>query len=316
MPKQLQKPKLKNIDDIFQLGEIQGITQVQLSELVPFHNHPFRLYDNERLEDMVASIKANGVLVPIIVRRKDGGILEILAGHNRVEASKQAGLAEISAMVLDDISDEVAMAYVVETNLIQRSFSEMAHSEKAAVIAMHHSKMFSQGKRNDILSHLKAFETIDNDNSTSSHSETKLRSDEKVGETYNLSRATVARYLRINQLVRMLKILLDDGVLPFLAAVEVSFLPEQVQHILADCLEDGFSFDNKKATLLREYCKENTLDRHGMEQLLLGEKKPKTEKPRRISVRGEVYSRYFTDQTPQEVESIVEEALAMYFAGR
>jgi ribosomal protein S15P/S13E len=114
----------------------------------------------------------------------------------------------------------------------------------------------------------------------------------------------------------MLKILLDDDVLPFLAAVEISFLPEKIQHILADCLEDGFSINNKKAALLREHCKENSLDRHGMEQLLLGEKTPKTDKPRRINVSGEIYSRYFTDQSAQEVETIIEEALAMYFNSR
>ena len=82
---------------------------------------------------MITSIKSNGVLVPIIVRKIDT-VLEILAGHNRVNAAKLAGLDEIPALILENISDEDAQAYVIETNLIQRSFSDMTHTEKAAVI--------------------------------------------------------------------------------------------------------------------------------------------------------------------------------------
>ena len=133
------------------------MTFVSIEELTPFRGHLFRLYEGERLDDMVASIKANGVLVPIIIRRK-GRILEILSGHNRVNAARIAEFSVIPAIILEGISDEDAMVYIVETNLIQRSFADMSHSEKAAVIALHHSKMFSQGKRNDILKQLEMLE--------------------------------------------------------------------------------------------------------------------------------------------------------------
>ena len=163
--KEKSKPRLKNLDDLFNLNNgvnpleapvqtindqaphKRAVTIVVIDTLTPFKGHPFHLYEGERLDDMVSSIKANGVLVPIIVRRL-GIKLEILAGHNRINAAKLAGLTEIPAIIFDNISDDDAMVYVVETNLIQRSFSEMKHSEKAAVIALHHSKMFSQGKRN------------------------------------------------------------------------------------------------------------------------------------------------------------------------
>jgi len=152
------KKRLKSIDDLLLLdgSETENqppskntVVSVTLDKLTPFNGHPFRLYEGERLDDMVASIKANGVLVPIIAR-KTGDALEILAGHNRVNAAKLAGLDEVPAIIFENISDEDALMYVVETNLLQRSFTDMAHTEKAAVIALHHSKMFSQGKRNDI----------------------------------------------------------------------------------------------------------------------------------------------------------------------
>jgi len=324
----------KKLDDMLPSnGNSNGVTQVKIEDLVHFgggfdgikslngkelKSHPFRLYSGERLDDMVESIATNGVLVPIIVRQKEGA-LEILAGHNRTEAAKIAGFTEIPAIVLEDVSDEVALAYVVETNLIQRSFSEMVHSEKAAVIANYHSKMFSQGKRNDIIAQLHALENPESaEDSTSSQLETKSRTDEKLGEIYNLSRATVARYVRINKLWGGLKMHLDDGILPFTASVEVSFLPLKTQQILCDCLDDGYKISLKQAIFLREYCKENTVNRWRMEDILLGktdEDEIKPEKPRRIKVNGNVYSRYFTGHTPDEVESIVEKALQMYFEG-
>jgi ParB family chromosome partitioning protein len=98
---------------------------------------------------MMESIRANGVLVPI---------LEILAGHNRINAVRIAGLSVVPAIVLENVPDDEALIYVIATNLTQRSFSDMAHSEKAAVIALQHSKLFSQGKRNDILNELKMLE--------------------------------------------------------------------------------------------------------------------------------------------------------------
>ena len=126
------------------------VRNVNLAELQPFTGHPFHEYEGERLQDMVESVRSHGILVPIIVRQNESG-LEILAGHNRVKAAKIAGLSTIPAVILEDVSDEEAWFYAVETNLMQRSFTDLTHSEKAAVIAVQHSKLFSPGKRNDIL---------------------------------------------------------------------------------------------------------------------------------------------------------------------
>ena len=141
-----------------QPGSERMVASIPIDKLAPFKDHPFRPCQGEQLDGLVQSIKANGVLVPIVVRPKRGGMHEILAAHNRVSGAKLAGRGEIPGIVLTGISEDDAMAYVVETNLLQRSFSDMAHSEKAAVIALHHSKMFSQGKRNDILEQTKRLE--------------------------------------------------------------------------------------------------------------------------------------------------------------
>ena len=127
--KEKKKPQLNKLNDLFGLDgeETQSklkIKEIPIANLIPFDGHPFRLYEGERLDDMVESIKANGVLMPVITRRNarvesaDGEAVEILAGHNRINAAKIAGLETVPAIILDGISDDEAMVYVVETNLI------------------------------------------------------------------------------------------------------------------------------------------------------------------------------------------------------
>ena len=328
------KPRLKNLDDLFNLNdgvnpleqsipimETQPISQravisVSVDNLTPFSGHPFRLYEGERLDDMVASIKANGVLVPIIVR-KIGEVLEILAGHNRVNAAKLAGLGGVPAIIFEDISDEDAMIYVVETNLLQRSFSDMAHTEKAAVIALHHSKMFSQGKRNDIVEQLKTLENPHEyaQNDTSGQVDQKLSSRETIAKEYNLSSKTVARYLRLQHLISKLKSKVDDGSVSFIPAVTLSFLNKTEQELVADCMErNGLTVDMKKADILRQFSEKFKLDGESVYRILSGETAPKPNRSPTVKVDKTVYSRYFKpNQSAKEVQEIVQKALEMYF---
>ena len=265
---------------------------------------------------MVASIKANGVLVPIIVRRIED-ILEILSGHNRVEAAKLAELDKIPTLVFEDMSDEEAMVYVIETNLIQRSFSDMSHTEKAAVIALHHSKMFSQGKRNDILEQLKMLENPQDsgEERTCAQVGHKLKSREAVAEEYNLSRNTVARYLRINQLIPPLKSQLDSGNFAFISAVTLSFLKESEQKKLVECMEQkNLSIDMKKADMLRKYSNKDRLDADSIYRILSGSMDHKPNRTPTVKVSKQIYAKYFkSNQSAKEVQTIVEKALAMYF---
>ena len=333
-----KKPELRNIDDLFGLDgneNVDGkpvIHEVNVDDFVPFKGHPFRIYQGERLFDMIESVKANGVLVPVVTRKTTGKKFEILAGHNRINAAKAVGLETVPTVILECITDEQAMVYVVETNLMQRSFTDMLHSEKAKVIAMHHSKMFSQGKRNDILERLKAIENPEAPKKqtkataktpTSSHDGSELnkgqRTDEKIGAMYSLSRNTIARYVRVDKLVHELKVLLDDGTIPFLAAVEISFLLDREQHQLVGCLKKGdCTINENKAAALRVQSKAKTLDANSMKNILAGNKTDTTEiKPRRVNINGDFYGKYFKpEQSAKEVESIVEEALKLYFDNR
>ena len=327
------KLHLKNLDDLFNLNDgvnpleifvpiietqphdRRAIVQTAINKLSPYKGHPFKLYEGERFEDMVESIRTNGVLVPIIARKVDT-TLEILAGHNRVNAAKLAGLS-VPALVLENISDEDARVYVIETNLLQRSFSDMSHSEKAEVITLHHSKMFSQGKRNDILDHVKMLENPHEykEKDTCAENPPKLKTRDIVAHEYGLKRETVACYLRISKLILELKTMLDNGKIVMTSAATLSYLKIEEQILIFDCMErNGLSVDVKKAEILRQFSQKGKLNSESVYRILLGETVPKPNRTPTVKINKLVYARYFDpNQSAKEVQDIVEKALESYF---
>lgn len=224
-----------------------GILQISIDKITPFHDHPFRLYEGERLDDMVQSIREHGVLNPVIVRRTKTGF-EMLAGHNR----GLAGLKEIPAIVKDKLTEEEAYVYVIETNLIQRSFTDLLPSEKAAVLKERHEKISCQGKRNDIVKEIAALEGA-SQKSTCGHSDHKLRSRDSVGKEYELSGSSVSRPMRLNYLIPEFKTQVDNGSLPLMAAVNLSYLNEEEQNLIYQVAEqEGKKLRPKQAEQLRK----------------------------------------------------------------
>ena len=130
-----------------------GVEKLDIENLVPFANHPFKLYEGERLNDMTRSIKEMGVLLPVIVRPnpKDKVNYEILSGHNRVNAAQRAGLTFVPVIIKEGLSDDEAKLIVTETNLVQRSFSDLSHSERAIALKQHMEVVRKQGKRSDLI---------------------------------------------------------------------------------------------------------------------------------------------------------------------
>lgn len=182
-----------------------GIRFLSIKDIKAFQDHPFHLYVGERLDDMVESIREHGVLNPVIVRTCGDGY-EMLAGHNRMNTAGLAGLKEIPAIVKTDLSD--AYVYMIETNMIQHSFADLLPLEKAVVIAAHYDKVCCHGKRKDIIKELQLLNGIETEK-TCGHNGHKLRSRDKLADEYGLSSRNVARYLRINHLIRSYKDLID-----------------------------------------------------------------------------------------------------------
>lgn len=279
-------------------------TMIPVDKIVPFHNHPFRLYEGERLEDMVESIREHGVLTPVIVL-KTGKQYEMLAGHNRWNAAKIVGMNEIPAIVKENLSEKEAYVYVIETNLMQRSFTDLLPSEKAAVLAERYDKVVCQGKRNDILEEIAKLNGVDAPESCG-HSDHRLKSRDEIGVEYGLSGSSVARLLRVNELVPELKEKLDTGELNLMAAVQLSYAADDVQKAVA---ETGKSINKELATKLREagVTVTNVAEIVGTVQ-----KKPKASN-KFVKISTESYEKYFKGSKADTVAEIVEKALAAWF---
>ena len=330
MPDRPAPKRIKSMDELLMAVEPEsqptniksGVVRLNFSQVDPYPNHPFRLYSGERLDDMVASISNYGILTPMITRIKDNGRYEMLAGHNRMNAGTLAGLDEGDFIIKENLSDEEAWMYVIETNVMQRSFADMLPSEKAAVLALRHSKMFSQGKRNDIIAELIKLEKSHEikEVETSAPVGQKLTSRDKVGLEYGLSKNTVARLLRVDKLDNDLKIRVDNSEISIRCAVDLSYLAEAEQVEVNKVLtENEYKVDMKKTDMLRNYSESSKLNEKTAYQILSGEinKKPKSTTPPPVKIKHKVYSKYFpADTKASEIERIVDEALEWYFSSK
>lgn len=293
------------------------VKQIPCDMLIPYHNHKFELYTGERLEDMVESIKKNGVICPIIVQPFKN-IYEILIGHNRWKASQLAGLATIPAIVKEGLSESEAEMYVTESNILQRGFNNLKISEQASVIAQRHNSMFSQGKRNDIIRELKMLENLNSDglknNSlTLNPLGSKLDSNKDAGREYGLGKTSVVRLIRINKLTDKLKELVDSGDIAIRSAVELSFLSESTQNSVAKAMENG-KIDMKKAKKLRDSANKNGNINYDLILKIISEKNDNTAKLKSVKISREVFEKYFKNSTDgNNVTETLEKALEFYF---
>ena len=291
-------------------GNNVQVRMIDCDLLVEYHNHKFSLYTGERLEDMVESIKANGIFTPLIVQPL-GTKYEILIGHNRWNAGKLAGLTEVPCIVKTGLTEEEAEIYVIESNIMQRGFENLKISEQAEVLRIRYDSMFSQGKRNDIQRELIMLEN--GENPTSVPMETKLEkgktSKDKVGEEYGISASSVARLLRITKLCDTIKEWVDNGEIAVRAAVNLSYLNLDEQELIT--YEDPKKLNMKVTSQLKDYA--GVLDEETIDDIIRG-KKENEEKPKPVKIQHDVYSRFFPDHTkPEEIQATIIKALETYF---
>ncbi len=195
-----------------------SIVQIPISSLIPWANQPFRPYSDAKMKQFVEDIKANGVLNPIIVRPM-GQQYQILAGHNRTNASREAGLTTVPA-IIKDVDDDTAILIVVNTNLNQRD--ELLLSEKAWAYRLQLEAMKRQGQRTDLTS-------AQNERKYSNKESRELLA-EQTGENRN----QIQRYIRLTYLIPELLEMVDQAMLPMISGVSLSYLAEDQQHIVCD----------------------------------------------------------------------------------
>lgn len=296
-----------------------GYTEMDLDKMNPFPEHKFKLYEGQQLQDMADSIKQFGILLPIILWHK-GEQYIILSGHNRKNAALLAGVKKAPVIIKTDLTIADATLIVTETNLRQRSFADMSHSERAYCLAQHYEALKSQGKRTDLLAEIETLVNTDKHKlpGTSAEVQQKLDNRDKVGNEYGLSKDKVAKYIRLSKLIPALLERVDNGEISFLAAYDLSFIKDQneQQKIEDFIVSDDFKIDMKKAEMLRSYYENGKLTDTALVEILSGEKtrKPKSNKPQPVKVKPTIISKYFTGkESKKEIESVIEQALELYF---
>jgi ParB family chromosome partitioning protein len=255
---------------------------ISLGKLVPFSRHPFNIYEGKRKDDMVDSIRDHGVITPIIVRPLGDGY-EILSGHNRVNAARILDFAEIPAVV-KEVDDDEAFLIVTETNLVQRSFADLLHSERAVILDNHIEALKALRERGKDLKYLADvlddFEESDEDDEEFEDGVQVAHHDksrDKVAEKYSISGDTVRRYQRIAKLPKEILDKVDSGAIKLTPAVELSYLAEEeLDDILSLFAEDeNLVVSLRNAKELRS--KSGELDGDDIKAILYGTK-PKEKK--------------------------------------
>lgn len=283
----LNAMKMPSIDDMFsseadrqrESGDL--VTEVPLSELHPFIGHPFEVRDDEDMQKLVDSIRENGVLTNLTVRRRAEGGYEIISGHRRFHAAQRAGLDKVKVQVRD-IDDDQAIIDMVDSNIQREHISPM---EKAKAYAMKLNAIKHQGSRTDL---------------TSGQIVQKL-SVEKVAEGTTDGYKTIQRFIRLNNLVPDLQKKVDDGSLKFNPAVELSYLTPTEQNDFLDYMESqSCSPSLSQAQKLKAASKDGALD-HGKLLEIMDTKKPSVP-PRdpTLTISVSKIARYFPAGYTQE----------------
>ena len=225
-----QKIKMTSIDELLCVPQVEGTTEIDIRAIYPFENHPFKVLDDEKMDELVDSIKTNGILTPVIVRPDDEGTYEMISGHRRLHAAERAGLTKIPAIVKEMTNDDAIIA-MVDSNL-QRE--EILPSEKAFSYKMRLDAMRRQGARMD----LKASSLLG------------TRTDSELAKQVGESKNSVHRYIRLCDLIPPLLNWVDEKRLPLYTAVEMSYFSKEIQKWLLEyCKENGIPKWNDIADL-------------------------------------------------------------------
>ena len=281
MKEQKQDMKLPKLDDLFTTQDerdyavAEKVQEIDISKISNFPDHPFKVIDDDKMQDMVKSVKEYGVILPVIVRPKEDGTYEMISGHRRKRACELAGVKQIRCIV-KNLSDDEATILMVDSN-IQRE--EILPSEKAFAYKMKLEAMKHQGKNIDI-----------DDNETSRPLDGKLESAEIMGQEVGESARTIQRYIRLTKLIPELLDEVDSKRIAFRPAVELSYLSDENQYVVLNKLEfDEVSPSLSQAIILKKMEQEGTITEEKIEELLDKEKPNQKEF---IKIHNEKIDRY------------------------
>ena len=242
-----EKIKLTSIEELLGVPNEEVASEIEIEKIRGFQNHPFKVLDDEKMTELVESVKEKGILTPVLVRPA-GDEYEMISGHRRMHAAVLAGLTMIPAIVREMTDDDATIA-MVDAN-IQRE--ELLPSEKGFAFKMKMEAMKRQGKRTDL---------------TSAQNDPKLSS-EIIGSEMGISSAQVKRYIRLTVLIPELLDLVDAKRIQFTVAVDISYISEEIQRWVYEYIRENGPIKPKQIEILRKYIQLEPMTQRKVIQIL------------------------------------------------
>lgn len=237
--KMSERLNFKSVEELLGVVNEESAMDIEICKISSFKGHPFKVVDDEKMQELVESIKANGVLSPVLIRPTGMDTYEMISGHRRLHAAQLAGLTAIPSIIREMTADESVIA-MVDAN-IQRE--ELLPSEKAFAYKMKLEAMKHQGVRTD---------------TTSGQNDQKLTgavSRDMLANQVGKSSKQIQRYIRLTELIPELLDYVDLKRIQFTSAVEISYLDKEIQKWLFKYIRDNGLVKPKQIALLREACK-------------------------------------------------------------
>lgn len=297
----MQLPKV-TVDNFFMTDaerneeKLGRIEELSVSTISNFPNHPYQVKDNEEMREFVENIKENGIINPVIVRKKDDGTFEMISGHRRKRACEIAGITKIPA-IIKTMTDEEATIVMVDSN---RQREKILPSEKAFAYKMKMEALKRQGKRNDLTTSATSVQKLDGKTTR-----------EILAEENGESHEQVRRYIRLTELIPELLQLVDEEKMKLRPAVEISYLKPEEQEYLFECMEYNEAFpSHPQAREMKKLSMEGGLSEDDIERIIATEK-PNQKENIKFSV-DKVRNYFPTDYTVDQMQKVIEKLLQNY----
>ncbi len=281
-----EKVKLTSIDEMLGVLNEESAMEIEISRIHSFKDHPFKVLDDGKMQDLVDSVKENGVLTPVLIRPTANDQYEMISGHRRMHAAAIAGLTTIPA-IIRELSDDEAVIAMVDAN-IQRE--ELLPSEKAFAFKMKLNAMKRQAGR---------------PTKNASQNGTNKRSDELLASEVGISRNQIQRYIRLTELIPELLELVDKKKLQFTVAVDISYLDREIQKWIYEYIRDNGFIKPGQISALRKHLETETISQNFMISIFNNCIAPKTQN-RKVTISEKKLTKYFPlEYSEEQMERII-----------
>lgn len=292
-----ERLNFKSVEELLGVVNEESAMDIEICKISSFKGHPFKVIDDEKMQELVESIKTNGVLSPVLIRPTGMDTYEMISGHRRLHAAQLAGLTAIPSIIREMTDDESVIA-MVDAN-IQRE--ELLPSEKAFAYKMKMDAMKRQGARSDL---------------TSCQNGTKFRADEAMAIQIGDSARNIQRYIRLTELIPELLEYVDLRRIPFTSAVEISYLDKEIQKWLFEYIRDNGLVKPKQIALLREACKTGIMTEGRLIAILNDSQPGRTPSTKNLISEKKLRKYFPSDYTEEDMRSVIVELLEQWSQGK